>query len=484
MDSKEKEINIKQILEKLKTIYDKYIKEGDLNKALKTISLSASLQYEINQWYVDLDIEQKLMQISRDIVDVSSDYGEHVNSNTVLFYDGFGLDLRGLAITYTRAIAKEGFELVYVIPQNKKKDIPTILKELSGYNVVVVELEGNDILSKINKLNRIFEQYKPQTAFFYSGPEDIEGNVVFYAYDGNVKRFHIDLTDHAFWIGISACDYIIDSREMGASIAIYERGIKRKQIQRLDALVYINKSVDDESLPFDIESEKYFFSGGALYKTLGDKDLLFYKAVRHILNNYSDLKFLYAGFGDSSEIKKLMESFPNRVFLIPERRDFFRLIENSLFYLNTYPMFGGMMMRYAAAARKLPMTLRHDNDSDGLLFNQEKLGIEFDEYESFIEEIDRILSDSEYRSQKEAMVYDSILNEDAFNSNVRNLIIHNETEYYFGDIPKLDTTKFRSEYLSRFRYPEDLVKLLCSNKSAFLARYFPLLFMRKILKRY
>lgn len=484
MDNKEKKIKINKILDKLRLLYGEYIQKGDLNKALKTISISASLQYEINQWYVDLDIEKKLLQISRDIVDISSDYGVNVNSNTVLFYDGFGLDLRGLAITYTRAIAKEGFELVYVIPQRKKKEIPNILKELSDYNVAVIELEGNDILSKINKLNNIFEQYKPRTAFFYSGPGDIEGNIVFNAYEGKVRRYLIDLTDHAFWTGINACDYIIDSREMGASIAIYERGFEKRQIKRLDALVYINKSIDDERLPFDIESEKYFFSGGSLYKTLGDKDLLFYKTVRHILDNYSDLKFLYAGFGDSTEIKKLIECYPNRVFLIPERRDFFRLIEHSLFYLNTYPMFGGMMMRYAAAAKKLPMTLRHDNDSDGLLFNQDKLGIEFDEYESFIEGIDRILSDSEYRSQKEAMVYDSVLNEDAFNRNVRNLIIHNATEFSFGDIPKLDTTKFRSEYLVRFRYPEDLVKILCSNKSAFLARYFPLLFMRKILKRY
>ena len=484
MDSKEKEINIKQILEKLKTIYDKYIKEGDLNKALKTISLSASLQYEINQWYVDLDIEKKLMPISRDVVDVSSDYGHYVNSDTVLFYDGFGLDLRGLAITYTRAIAKEGFKLVYVIPQNKKKNIPTILKELMDYNVVIIELEGNDILSKIKKLNSVFEQYKPQTAFFYSGPEDIEGNVVFNAYEGMVTRYHIDLTDHAFWIGINACDYIIELREMGASIAIYHRGFEKKQIKRLDALVYINKSVDDERLPFDIESEKYIFSGGALYKTLGDKDLLFYRTVRHVLDNYSDIKFLYAGFGDDTEIKKLIECYPNRVFLIPERRDFFRLIENSLFYLNTYPMFGGMMMRYAAAAKKLPMTLRHDNDSDGLLFNQDKLGIEFDNYESFIEEVDEILTNSEYKEKKEELVYGSILNEDTFNRNVKNLIINNETEFSFVDIPYLDTAKFRSEYLVRFRYPEDLVKLLCSNKSAFLARYFPLLFMRKILKRY
>lgn len=78
------------------------------------------------------------------------------------------------------------------------------------------------------------------------------------------------------------------------------------------------------------------------------KNFLYYKIIDFLLNEFDDLKFIYAGDGDRTEINKIIEKYPNRAILINERPDFFRLFKNCTLYVNTYPMFGGLMMRYAA----------------------------------------------------------------------------------------------------------------------------------------
>lgn len=475
MDNQLKLKKIQQIISFLGERAHEKFSMCQYNDALCYISSSAQIQYAVNQNYTDEALEELLSDIASKITFVPADYCGDLN--TVLFYDGFGLDLRGLAITYTIAIAKSGFHLVYVIPENSKKNIPHIIAELASYNVDIIELEGKKHIEKIKNLNYIFNKYRPNTAFFYTVPDDVTAVTVFDSFKGKVTRYQIDLTDHAFWLGTKAVDYIMESREMGASLAIYERGFTESQIRRLDALTYINNEICTDVLPFDIEKEKYFFSGGALYKTLGDKELFFYKTIDHILNKYKNMKFLYAGYGDSSEIQKLEKKYPGRVYLISERPDFYRLIENCVFYLNSYPMFGGMMMRYAALANKLPMTLKHERDSDGILFNQEELGIEFADYHSFINEIELILNNDVYRREKEKGLLGSVLTEDVFNSNVKSLITDGKTEFFFNKIPIMDTTKFRNEYIERFKYPEDLHSAIFNRKNLNLIFRFPRLYI-------
>lgn len=63
-------------------------------------------------------------------------------------------------------------------------------------------------------------------------------------------------------------------------------------------------------------------------------------------------------------------------------------------------MVGGLMMQYAAMSGVLPLTLRHNSDGDGILLNQKDLGIEFDDLQSFRAEIDRLMTDSDYKKPR------------------------------------------------------------------------------------
>lgn len=467
---------IESYLRKLKKIVKKEWNKNNVEASLAAISACAQILYSYNQYYMD-ELLEKMVEELTSIVPVPKKFIP--DDNTILFYDGFGFDLRGWAASFVKALSACGYRLIYVTTKRNKDKIPHILKEL-GKNVAVY-LNMESYVSHIKELNEVFVKYKPKSALFYTMPNDVSGAVVFKAYEGKVKRIQIDLTDHAFWLGTKSADIFFESRDIGACIAIYERGISKDSIVRLDCTPYINKDICNQPLPFDIKSERYIFSGGSLYKTLGDPKLLYYKALREILKTDLDIKFLYAGSGDTSQIKLLQRDYPNRVFFIEERSDFFRLMENSVFYLNTYPMFGGLMMRYSALAGKLPITLKHDHDADGILFHQEELGIEFETYDDFIVEIKRVLKDIDYRKAKEAHMYEAVINEELFKKNLSMLIEKGKTEYSFDNLLPINTKKFQKEYLERFDFWKDIENAIVKKRNKTLIKYFPKMFFKKAI---
>lgn len=67
------------------------------------------------------------------------------------------------------------------------------------------------------------------------------------------------MTDHAFWIGINAFEYIEECRGIGASIAVNYRYVKKEQILKYDCSPYINRENNSKTLPFDIYSNKLLF---------------------------------------------------------------------------------------------------------------------------------------------------------------------------------------------------------------------------------
>lgn len=476
---KDKKDVIHKYLGRLISQAEKSTRKKRYEVALEALSAYCNIQYQVNQVYTDKKAENLIVEIANESLQISDDYSP--KSSTVLFYDGFGLDLRGWTASYVRALIKKGYELVYVTNKRCKDSIPHILGEMAGSSGKSIFIDMNSgQLKWINELNEVFKTYRPKAAFFYTIPNDVAAASVFNAYRGKVMRYQIDLTDHAFWIGVNAADYFLESRVPGASNAIFERGISKEKIINIDCCLYINRDVDNRPLPFDIGNEKYVFSGGSLYKTLGDKELLFYMVVENILKANSEIKFLYAGSGDDTEMKKLQDKFPERVFCIEERPDFYRLIENSIFMWNTYPMFGGLMMRFAANAGRVPLTLKHGKDHEGLLFDQDKLGIEFDTYEEIIKEANLLIRDVDYRKNKEKKLSHAVLSEEDFARNIRNIIENQTSEFQFNEVPHLNTDEFRKTYLERIEDPDSFVSVYVINRRTWtlIPRFLDLLVVR------
>lgn len=485
IDTPEEKLKYVQVyLDKLMRIADNAINKGKYNLALSALSAYCNIQYSINQVYTDLDAEDLVLQISQKIVKVPEYYqGE---KNTVLFYDGFGLDLRGWAASFAKALSSLEYDVLYVVPLHSKGKIPHIKKEVEKGNGRIEYIDvKKSYVKHVDLLNSLFDLYKPQTAFFYTTPNDVAGAAVFDAYKDKVKRIQIDLTDHAFWIGINAFDFTIDSRKPGLSNMVFHRGVSKDRILLMDCCPYVNRDIESTPLPFDIENEKYIFSGGSLYKTLGDEQLLFYQIVNHILLTDESIKFLYAGDGDDRELKRIIAKFPGRVFHIKERSDFIRLFENCVFFLNTYPMFGGLMMRYAALVGKVPLTLKHGSDHEGLLKDQGRREIEYETYEDVIAEAERLIKDEAYRNKKESMLSGAVVTEEEFNENVKGIIEQSNVGNLFGDINQIeevDTRDFRAEYIERLQPENMLAAVIIKRENKRLLQYFPKLFVKKMIR--
>ena len=121
-------------------------------------------------------------------------------------------------------------------------------------------------------------------------------------------------------------------------------------------------------------------------------------------------------------------------------------------------MFGGMMMKYSANAGKIPVTLKHENDSDGLLIDQEKRKIEYQSYQELIEDVDKLLNNPEYLSERETLLNGSVISEQRFINNLHLAIEKHCTDYQHS-FEHIDTVKFKREFLERFDYEATIEKV-------------------------
>lgn len=473
------------IIKKLNKIAENSINAQKYNKALAAIAAAADILYSHNQTYTDEKLEQMLKIISGQLFGVPNweKLKSYKDEKTVLFYDGFGLDTRGLALIFLKGLVRCGYKVVYITTDFAEGKQPEIKKALSGYDINWLFFSTKKgYVTWAKSIFEVFEKYQPDSAFFYTVPSDVSATMVFGLFEGLCKRFQIDLTDHAFWLGKYAFDYCIALRDVGSKIAINHRKIPKEKLVMLPYYANIDYNIEFEGFPFSTDQKRIIFSGGALYKTLGDKDNTYYKIVDSILEKHSNIIFLYAGFGDDSQLKLIIDKHPDRAYHIAERKDLFQVMKRCVLYLNTYPMFGGLMMNFAASAGKLPLTLKHNNDADGLLFNQANLQIEYDTKEALIEDVDRLLNDSAYLKEREGKLEGSVITQERFEKNLKMLVDTNTTEFQIYT-EEIDTTEFRKEFDIRFCLKKEVKRAVIAPCRRSLMVNFPLMYATYYFKR-
>lgn len=465
----------------LKHFIAKSIRKENYEKALAGINACAQLLYLWNQKYIDEELEQYIEEISKKVVQIN--LGQDTDRNTVLFYDGFGLDTRGLALIYLKAIAQLGYKIIYLVPQKSKGGQSDIHRILDGCNVEWIYYSENSYLNRIKTITSTFDTFKPSVAFFYSMPDDVAAAVAFFAYAGLVTRFQINLTDHAYWLGTNIFDFCIEFRDYGASISYYYRGIPREKLIKLPYYPYYDKEKNFEGFPFESKNKKIIFSGGALYKTLGDSENTYYKVLDQLLTSNSDVIFLYAGSGDSTELDKMATKFSQRVYHVNERKDLYQVMQRCTFYLNTYPMLGGLMTQYAVAAGKVPLTMVRKGDvAEGILIEQEKREIEYFDSDSLIQDANKLLNDEEYLHDRECKLIGSIISEKEFKEELQSIIRKNNTKYTIR-LKKYDVNEFAKEYKQRFDYDSVISGCIAKKCNLVLIYVFPKLFIKKIINK-
>ncbi len=441
----------------------------------KTIGLMralAKLLYFINQEYKDDDLEAALLQLVQSLFGNSTwqDSKEKVrqqdgaNEGAVLFYNGFGSNMRGLSMIYLKALLQR-YHVIYVVNKKVESYVPEVRNLLQQYDSEIVNLHGRSFRDDCYELKHIIEKKRPKHLFLYTTPWDIVGLAVF-RYFGveKLKRYQINLTDHAFWLGVNSFDYCIEFRDYGAYISHEFREIPMEKLRLLPYYPIIDYNREFEGFPFAFDSvrQKLVFSGGALYKTLGAGNV-YYQIVRHMLDSHPEVVFWYAGEGDDSQLRLLMHDYPERVYHTKERKDLYQVLKHSYLYLNTYPMVGGLMFQYAAAAGKVPLTLKYDDCANDCLIGQSQLGVEFNSLDALFAEMDRLLSDPDYAAHKGEALETAIITEEEFAFELEKIMQGRRTKFPITLKP-VDTTMFRRTYIERFSV-DDIGELLVDRQN-------------------
>lgn len=463
-----------EVVNKIKYAIQKEDVKNNLNYVLSLASTCAQLLYETNLYYMDQELEDTLKLLGHKIIPETRDAN---NNDVVLFYDGFGLNDRGLAQIYLKALCRNK-KVYYVTYSDRKDSIPDILGiiKINHGEVHYIARNHVSILARIMQLQEIVMKIKPKHFFFYSTPYDVVGTTVLYGYEQKMIRYQINLTDHAFWLGAHCIDKCIDFRNYGANISIEYRKIPREKIIIIPYYPIIHYERNFEGYPFAVNpNTKIIFSGGSLYKTLG-KGNKYYHIVEYILSHYPDVVFWYAGSGDRTEINKLIDKYPDRVYLTEERADLYQVLRHCYFYLSTYPLCGGLMFQYVAMAEKVPITLREGNVTDDFLINQDMLGIQFDNIEEVKRKIDHLMRDEQYTIDQGKRLKDSVIQEVNFEKEIERLL-NGERGQYQVSYKHIDTSDFQRTYLENMD-KNRINEILVRKGNAILFKYFPLKFIR------
>lgn len=454
---------------KLKRIICIEYQNHDYEKCLKSITLLGRLRYMANIDYCDKDTDIIIEKIVNSITQFNQN--KKGNDSYLVFYDSFGLDVRGLALIYLKALVELQYNIIYITKRKQKDNLPTIQKILNqNEKNKLFYIDEIPIINNYQKIYKFLGNYNVEKIILYLEPYDLIGIMLGISYQNKIERFFINLTDHAFWLGTNSFDYLIEFRDYGANVTFYYRKIDKKKIIKLPYYPLINKEFKFEGFPKETKDKKIIFSGGSLYKTFGDGNKYYYM-IDYLLKGHPDIVFIYAGYGDETELDKLDYRYAGRVFHINERKDLFQMMKHSYLYLSTYPMIGGLMTQYAVSAGILPFTLIYDECGTGVLLDPKKVGIEFYDIDAMLAEIDHCIEDKEYMMHKRKKLDAQLISDIQFRENL-NKILKTKKSDFNVKYNFIDTKNFRNTYLERIT-DKDINMMFGKKKFIHLFKYFP-----------
>lgn len=475
------ELYVSREYEKCKKIVKEALTRKDYEKGLAAIAVCSELLYLWNQNFTDTFLEQAVLEIAEKTLSPEVKRFKGCGAGPVVFYDNFGLDTRGLALIYIKALGVSGKRIVYITTKQAKGKQPEIDKVISAYkNIEKKYFVEKNYLTKLCELQGLVLKYEPSKIFWYTTPDDSTGIALSHQLMGKTTRYQINLTDHAFWLGSNAFDFYIEFRDYGAFISSQFRGIPQSKIIKLPYYPIINKDIEFQGFPFEPQGRKILFSGGSLYKTIDEKKT-YYSIVDAILKFNPDVVFLYAGFGGKKYLEELESNNPRRVFHINERKDLFQLMQHITLYLNTYPMIGGLMTQYAAIAGKIPLTLKHNQDASGILIEQKLREIEYDSVDELIQDTNKLLKDDAYLKEREMLLEGSVISGDVFNAQVSNIIQSNRTCFDVYN-EAVDVADFLHGYRYRFNR-QDFENAIANKKNLSLVFEYFGYYIRKVVMK-
>lgn len=456
-----------------KKLAERELLNDNLMRSISCIEIACKIAYQINFIFVDYELEGLIQKISSKLLPKNAIATE---LKKVVFYDCFASSNRGLTQQYLRALVKLDVEILFIAMVDPSNLDARIKKEFSKYKnveIACISQNGMSLLEQINLLYAEIVKFSPSKAFFHMTPWDVVGNVVWNAFP-EVERYQINLTDHAFWLGIKCSDYFLEFRNYGYNLSWQYRGIGK------DKLLLLPFYPITESTPFQGLPETTYphtvklFSGGAVYKVYG-RDGLFLEIIRDILNRNPHTVFYYAGSGDMRVMRGFISKneLQNRWVLLGNRNDIVEVMKQMDIYIGTYPLNGGLMTQIAAMAeipvisyldRELTMTDVREMFVDSSNIPE----ISYSDLNLFHKEIDNLIKDKGLRQKMGRDLYSCLMTPEIFNSDFGKLITAKINKYTTHEI-EINTKAICDYYIDNekkmlHQYPRLLINKIYAKK--------------------
>lgn len=438
---------------KVKKLAQKELDRNNYSKSINYIETAAELGYMFNWIYTDTDLENNVQVLSDKILGGIQKTFTPIKGR-VVFYDVFALDNRGLTQQYLRALISWEVEILFVFEGNDLAHSKNIIEEIKAYSKgEFFSIDSN--LSKPERIKALYEKiadFKPAKAFLHLYPSSVVAVVVWNSLK-EVTRYQVNLTDHAFWLGVSCIDYSLEFRDYGCTVSYENRNLSKEQLliqpyyPILDCKPFIG-------FPSEIPNDAIkIFTGGSYYKMYGKSDM-FFTLLKTLIDLNSKVVILLAGNGDNAPILKFIKDnkFQNRLLLLGSRPDITHVFENSDIYLSTYPVTGGLMGQYAAAVGIPLLSYSSDdipcNFSEGFLnWNANSdFKITHKNIDSFKGEALRLIENKSYRIAAGLNINKHLITEKEFSIHLKQLVSTNKMEKSF-ELEKIDYDVFSNLYL-------------------------------------
>ena len=424
-----------RLLSRLKEVAGIAIQKKKYERALMAISAAAQISYEYNQFYVGTELEEMLAMIAEHMQEPDAECVDH---NRILFYDAFGFDTRGVALMYLNALQKNGYEIVYVTARDKIDHQPRIDRVLNGAHYFKESIDSQQpYLVQVQQLNALFMKYKPGSAFYYTYPKDVVGWLAFRLQKEHCKRYLIDLTDHAFWLGASFFDYNFEFRCYGKTVSVEKRALKEEQLLYLPYYPIFPKApIEFQGFPNFPKDSIKIFTGGSFYKMFG-RNGEFFGIIDSLLSLSEKVIVLIAGSGDLRLLNHQLHNLihRDRIYYIGNRKDINEVFRHIDIYLDTYPVNGGLMEQYAIANFK-PI-LVYGQYTELSIDSQYGAGYipKFSSENEFLDYADKLISDDKYRIAEATRNAKCVQGEKVFNETFIRLVSTNDSCMQCRQIP-------------------------------------------------
>lgn len=427
-----------------------YFKRNDIDMAVRLIKLTARIGYNYNFRYCDDDLESLISEIGLQLV--SQPVGFESQKDRIVFYDSFGNN-RVLAQQYIRSLISMDLEILYIYSSRSLDS--GLEKEILLYKKAkILKLDSDSsFIYNVKLALKEIADFKPATIIEHFTPWDILGFCICSLCISS-KRYLINLTDHAFWLGKNSSDYILEFRNYGVYLSHYHRHIPLEKLL-MQPYYPIQPSVEFSGFPKEVTNNKIIlFSGSNLYKISG-KDGLFLKIVKRVLDENENVIYLLAGNGNTQPIKKFIKdnNFQGRFILLGHRSDINEVIKNIDIYVNTYPMIGGLMSQYAAVNNKpiigyTDENLYSYNDTEDLLQTRTKGVLVKTSLIDFHTTLNNLIKNEIDRTDNVNVTHDCVVSQENFTKQLSlNLRYPKHIETVFLDDVKIDLNSVSDLYI-------------------------------------